>query len=204
MSGIQGLLPGSISKFCLQNSPIPVIVVRPNSQRARGKRKRAHDPARQYYRDLLDKTMPDQSVDSLVGVGAIMPAADDEAAAVAKALGIGESIRARSRGRSPSAAPSTSPRMKSPGIEHTRKSPLVQVTSADEVTTLNSLKASSGTTEVAKTPKTIDPANLLVDEAEAKEFIEGSLDSKQGNEDEEKAKKDDTVDKLEAQKPSPG
>ncbi|KAF2398429.1 adenine nucleotide alpha hydrolases-like protein [Trichodelitschia bisporula] len=59
LGGFQGLLPGSISKFCLQNSPVPVIVVRPNMQRARGKRKRLNDPARHAYRDLLDKTGPD-------------------------------------------------------------------------------------------------------------------------------------------------
>lgn len=29
LGGIQGLLPGSVSKYCLQNSPVPVVVVRP-------------------------------------------------------------------------------------------------------------------------------------------------------------------------------
>ncbi|KZF22733.1 adenine nucleotide alpha hydrolases-like protein, partial [Xylona heveae TC161] len=33
LGGIQGLLPGSVSKYCLQHSPVPVIVVRPSSKR---------------------------------------------------------------------------------------------------------------------------------------------------------------------------
>jgi hypothetical protein len=96
LGGFQGLLPGSISKFCLQNSPVPVIVVRPNMQRARGKRKRLQDPARHGYRDLLDKTGVDghildstnrNAVDHLGGQGEERPAAGDEAAAVAAAVG---------------------------------------------------------------------------------------------------------------------
>ncbi|KAF1812808.1 hypothetical protein P152DRAFT_378087, partial [Eremomyces bilateralis CBS 781.70] len=56
LGGIQGLLPGSISKYCLQHSPVPVIVVRPNSKRAKNKQKRLHDPSRQSYRDLVYKS----------------------------------------------------------------------------------------------------------------------------------------------------
>lgn len=37
LGGIQGLLPGSISKYCLQNSPVPVIVVRPSAKREKKK-----------------------------------------------------------------------------------------------------------------------------------------------------------------------
>lgn len=55
LGGIQGLLPGSISKYCLQHSPVPVIVVRPNTKRTKNKLKRLHDPSRQSYRDLLYK-----------------------------------------------------------------------------------------------------------------------------------------------------
>jgi hypothetical protein len=96
LGGFQGLLPGSISKFCLQNSPVPVIVVRPNMQRARGKRKRLQDPARHGYRDLLDKAGIEghildstnrNAVDHLGGQGEERPAARDEAAAVAAAVG---------------------------------------------------------------------------------------------------------------------
>ncbi|KAK2831957.1 hypothetical protein FQN49_007000, partial [Arthroderma sp. PD_2] len=50
LKGMQGLLPGSVSKYCLQQSPIPVIVVRPSSKREKKKQKRlAADPARKSY-----------------------------------------------------------------------------------------------------------------------------------------------------------
>lgn len=55
--GYQGLLSsGSVSKYCLQYSPVPVIVVRPSRKREAKKRKRLMDPARSGYRDILDKS----------------------------------------------------------------------------------------------------------------------------------------------------
>ncbi|THW23224.1 hypothetical protein D6C98_04441 [Aureobasidium pullulans] len=56
LGGFQGLLPGSVSKYCLQHSPVPVIVVRPSSKRDKKKRKRLQDPTRRGYRDILDKS----------------------------------------------------------------------------------------------------------------------------------------------------
>ncbi|EFR05135.1 universal stress protein A family protein [Nannizzia gypsea CBS 118893] len=54
LKGMQGLLPGSVSKYCLQQSPIPVIVVRPSSKREKKKQKRlAADPARKSYSQYL-------------------------------------------------------------------------------------------------------------------------------------------------------
>lgn len=97
LGGFQGLLPGSVSKFCLQNSPVPVIVVRPNMQRARGKRKRAQDPTRRGYKDILDKAGIDghlldasnrNSTDKLGGQMEERHASDDESAAVLKAVGV--------------------------------------------------------------------------------------------------------------------
>lgn len=49
-------MPGSVSKYCLQHSPVPVIVVRPSSKRDKKKRKRLRDPTRRGYRDILDKS----------------------------------------------------------------------------------------------------------------------------------------------------
>jgi hypothetical protein len=75
-----------VSKYCLQNSPVPVIVVRPNSQRAHSRRKRRlYDAESNYYRDLLERA-PD-------GGGTHGPAdemfeSEDEAAQVAKAIGV--------------------------------------------------------------------------------------------------------------------
>lgn len=57
LTGYQGLLSsGSVSKYCLQYSPVPVIVVRPSSKRESKKRKRLGDPSRTGYRDILDKS----------------------------------------------------------------------------------------------------------------------------------------------------
>ncbi|KAF1947587.1 adenine nucleotide alpha hydrolases-like protein [Clathrospora elynae] len=61
LGGFQGLLPGSVSKYCLQHSPVPVIVVRPTSKRDKARSKRANDPDRQGYREILAKSehLPD-------------------------------------------------------------------------------------------------------------------------------------------------
>ncbi|KAH9877096.1 hypothetical protein IAQ61_002459 [Plenodomus lingam] len=56
LGGFQGLLPGSVSKYCLQHSPVPVIVVRPTTKRDKARNKRANDPDRQGYRDILAKS----------------------------------------------------------------------------------------------------------------------------------------------------
>ena len=57
LTGYQGLLSsGSVSKYCLQYSPVPVIVVRPSSKREAKKKKRLRDPSRTGYRDILDKS----------------------------------------------------------------------------------------------------------------------------------------------------
>jgi len=53
LGGMQGLLPGSVSKYCLQQSPIPVIVVRPTSKRQKNKQKRLADPSRRGYNHIL-------------------------------------------------------------------------------------------------------------------------------------------------------
>ncbi|ORY84996.1 hypothetical protein BCR37DRAFT_333854, partial [Protomyces lactucae-debilis] len=56
LNGIAGVLPGSMSKWCLQNSPIPVIVVRPDRKRNKMKSKRQRDPNRRSYLEILEKT----------------------------------------------------------------------------------------------------------------------------------------------------
>lgn len=92
LGGFQGLLPGSVSKYCLQHSPVPVIVVRPTQKRSKTKKKREVDPTRHGYLDILDRSKaqgapimyPNDS-------GSLFPndqlATEGEAAAVAAALG---------------------------------------------------------------------------------------------------------------------
>ncbi|ODV88820.1 hypothetical protein CANCADRAFT_128770 [Tortispora caseinolytica NRRL Y-17796] len=55
LNGFQGLMPGSVSKYCLQYSPVPVVVVRPSIKRQMKKAKRQADPGRRNYLDILDK-----------------------------------------------------------------------------------------------------------------------------------------------------
>jgi hypothetical protein len=78
-----------VSKYCLQNSPVPVIVVRPNAQRAHSRRKRRpHDPAQNYYRDLLERADPDGDGSSIGPPDDVLYESEDEAARVAKAIGV--------------------------------------------------------------------------------------------------------------------
>lgn len=83
LGGFQGLLPGSVSKYCLQHSPVPVIVVRPTSKRDKAKSKRTNDPDRQGYRELLAKSERLPDYDSPRNR---FFANEDEAAAVARAI----------------------------------------------------------------------------------------------------------------------
>ncbi|KAI9820278.1 MAG: hypothetical protein M1827_005900 [Pycnora praestabilis] len=93
LGGIQGLLPGSVSKYCLQHSPVPVIVVRPSAKREKKKKKRQADPGRSTYTDILEMSgwkvghvLDRNNRDSLVDLAPMAPGS--EAAAVAAAIGI--------------------------------------------------------------------------------------------------------------------
>jgi len=93
-------MPGSVSKYCLQHSPVPVIVVRPSSKRDKKKRKRLMDPGRRGYRDILDKSedaaegghlLDERNRKSIVGDQVLselgMRDAEEEARMVAEAIG---------------------------------------------------------------------------------------------------------------------
>lgn len=91
---MQGLLPGSVSKYCLQQSPIPVIVVRPSNKRQKKKAKRLADPTRRSYTNVLAKSSfpglvaGGNSARNSVVFGEIPKATDLEAVAVAEAIGL--------------------------------------------------------------------------------------------------------------------
>ncbi|KIV89688.1 hypothetical protein PV10_07067 [Exophiala mesophila] len=89
LGGMQGLLPGSVSKYCLQHSPVPVIVVRPTSKRLRKKKKRQLESGRSLYSNMLEKAQTSGGshvFDKSSGVFS-MRATEQEAEAVAKAIG---------------------------------------------------------------------------------------------------------------------
>lgn len=93
LGGIQGLLPGSVSKYCLQHSPVPVIVVRPTSKREKKKKKRQADPSRRSYMDILELSgargghvLDPSNRNSIVAESG--SATEKEARAVAAAIGL--------------------------------------------------------------------------------------------------------------------
>ncbi|KAF2280283.1 adenine nucleotide alpha hydrolases-like protein [Westerdykella ornata] len=104
LGGFQGLLPGSVSKYCLQSSPVPVIVVLPSSKRDKSRVKRAQDPTRHGYKDLLEKSGPQ--------LGYSLPASSrnslalPESAATSVAIGHSQPIEASPLAQSEAASES--------------------------------------------------------------------------------------------------
>ncbi|KAL4958508.1 hypothetical protein BDW69DRAFT_153721 [Aspergillus filifer] len=90
LSGVQGLLPGSVSKYCLQRSPIPVIVVKPTTKREKKKKKRLADPTRRSYNNILQ--LSEQRGSHIFSApssrNSSVSKLPDEEAAVAAALGL--------------------------------------------------------------------------------------------------------------------
>ncbi|KAI5862303.1 universal stress protein family [Durotheca rogersii] len=91
LEGVQGFLVNrsSFSKYCLQYSPVPVVVVRPNEKREKKKAKRAHDPSRQSYAQML-LGQPHEADSENSSVYELEPnlTADEEAHRVAVAVGL--------------------------------------------------------------------------------------------------------------------
>lgn len=90
MKGMHSLLPGSVSKYCLQQSPIPVIVVRPSPKREKKKNKRRADPNRRSYNHIVE--LSEQRGSRIFGTSSSNDSSTsklpDEEAAVAEALGL--------------------------------------------------------------------------------------------------------------------
>jgi hypothetical protein len=93
LGGLQGLVNtrNSFSKYCLQYSPVPVVVVRPNEKREKKKNKRQNDLERQTYIRMLTATNGKHEADSEASSmyeleAKISP--DEEAHRVAKELGL--------------------------------------------------------------------------------------------------------------------
>ncbi|KAH0837011.1 hypothetical protein AYO21_08818 [Fonsecaea monophora] len=90
LGGMQGLLPGSVSKYCLQQSPVPVIVVRPSSKRLKKKKKRQLESGRSLYSSMLEQAQHaggSHVFESASHSSISMEATAKEADAVAKAIG---------------------------------------------------------------------------------------------------------------------
>ncbi|KAI5457792.1 hypothetical protein BGZ63DRAFT_416883 [Mariannaea sp. PMI_226] len=93
LGGIQGLVNtrNSFSKYCLQYSPVPVVVVRPTEKRLKKKSKRANDSNRQTYAAMLSATHGKHEADSESSSTyelEIHNSPDEEAHQVARVLGL--------------------------------------------------------------------------------------------------------------------
>ncbi|KAF6832206.1 universal stress protein family [Colletotrichum plurivorum] len=93
LGGLQGLVNtrNSFSKYCLQYSPVPVVVVRPTEKREKKKNKRQNDSERQNYIKMLSATGGKHEADSersSMYEVEVHNTADEEAHQVAKALGL--------------------------------------------------------------------------------------------------------------------
>lgn len=93
LGGFQGLVANrnSFSKWCLQYSPIPVVVVRPTEKRTKKKKKRDADPDRQDYAKILRDSGVEEHETTLSSKSSKLEASKgpiEEAHAVAAALGI--------------------------------------------------------------------------------------------------------------------
>ncbi|KAK7402602.1 hypothetical protein QQX98_011643 [Neonectria punicea] len=93
LGGLQGLVNtrNSFSKYCLQYSPVPVVVVRPTEKRQKKKTKRAKDSTRQTYVSMLAATHGKHEADSEASSTyelEIHNSPDEEAHQVARVLGL--------------------------------------------------------------------------------------------------------------------
>ncbi|KAL8658609.1 MAG: hypothetical protein Q9202_007511 [Teloschistes flavicans] len=110
--GVQTFLTGSVSRYCLQNSPVPCIVVRPTRKRIARKEKRLNDEKRErVYQNVLEMSgklggrqiLPagggrgDGGLKRLTGEGGSDVGSEEaeqkEAEAVARAIGLPSNAR---------------------------------------------------------------------------------------------------------------
>lgn len=93
---MQSFVTGSVSRYCLQNSPVPCIVVRPTRKRLAKKAKRLADEKRRNYASVVEMSgaMGSQPPvgplvgDQLAAASANTEASEKEAQAVAAAIGL--------------------------------------------------------------------------------------------------------------------
>ncbi|PSN71870.1 hypothetical protein BS50DRAFT_597376 [Corynespora cassiicola Philippines] len=218
LGGFQGLLPGSVSKYCLQHSPVPVIVVRPTSKRDKARNKRALDPNRHSYKELLEKSgnLLDADMRNYSAEEA-QPVTNNEAAAVAAALGIKQPLEASPLAQMQTAEPheddktlasgdaeSTSAldELRSPGV--VMKSPELQNLDSPEISDSSSSDDESGGVPMTTTDTT-SSEETSAGAAEQNDADEKDTDEKGADEKDTKADADakEADAKLDAQVKEP-
>ncbi|KAL8993551.1 MAG: hypothetical protein Q9169_006259, partial [Polycauliona sp. 2 TL-2023] len=110
--GMSSFVTGSVSRYCLQNSPVPCIVVRPNKKRLAKKSKRLADEKRRNYQGVLRLSGARGSTQALQTnnnhsdmEGTAGGATEKEAQAVAAAIGIPRSLSRLEGLRKPTPGP---------------------------------------------------------------------------------------------------
>ncbi|KAL8820058.1 MAG: hypothetical protein Q9223_001636 [Gallowayella weberi] len=105
--GMSSFVTGSVSRYCLQNSPVPCIVVRPNKKRLAKKAKRLADEKRKNYQGVLNLSGARGSTQVLQNDTTEMQveASEKEAQAVAAAIGIPRSLSRLEGQRRPTPGP---------------------------------------------------------------------------------------------------
>ncbi|KAL8798228.1 MAG: hypothetical protein Q9182_006853 [Xanthomendoza sp. 2 TL-2023] len=110
--GMSSFVTGSVSRYCLQNSPVPCIVVRPNKKRLAKKAKRLADEKRKNYQGVLNLSGAKGSTQVLQNdttemslAGTAVGASEKEAQAVAAAIGIPRSLSRLEGQRRPTPGP---------------------------------------------------------------------------------------------------
>lgn len=164
LGGFQGLVSNrnSFSKWCLQHSPVPVVVVRPTEKRIKKKLKRDADPTRQDYARILRESGVEEHE---IAGGAksnsfeVSNDLDTEAHAVAAALGLPARF---------------DPTLKPFLLEGSKALQKVDSAKSDASTTVTSLAPDSRSvspTEVLKSPKSsqLESPAVSGDEAEESE-----------------------------------
>lgn len=187
LGGIQGLMNtrNSFSKYCLQYSPIPVVVVRPDDKRLKKKEKRAQDPSRQSYAAMLayndGKHEADSEASSVYeferGISA-----DEEAHRVAAAIGLparfDPTIKPYNNGRH------AQPRQASPSSAMASPSP-AETASVSPPPTTTTLPAESGDIESGDEESADDDEEFEVEAVSGSQLLQG-MQKKQSGLDEQK------------------
>lgn len=146
LGGIQGLMNtrNSFSKYCLQYSPIPVVVVRPDDKRLKKKEKRSQDPTRQSYAAMLAYNEGRHEADSETSSVYEFEnsiSADEEAHRVAAAIGLPArfdptirpyNVRSPTNPCRSSTSPLASPPLSRPATASPPPTPLLPAESGDE------------------------------------------------------------------------
>ncbi|KAH7000191.1 hypothetical protein EDB80DRAFT_582048 [Ilyonectria destructans] len=134
LGGLQGLVNtrNSFSKYCLQYSPVPVVVVRPTEKRMKKKTKRANDSTRQTYISMLAATHGKHEADSEASSTydlEIHNSPDEEAHQVARVLGLPAAFDPTIKPISPGLRPFT----RSPGPASINEAPEEQPVLKDNI-----------------------------------------------------------------------